>query len=74
MCELCGITDIFESDTVGAAGGLVCMRVFTDTQQRGCFLVGLWHRHPHPGCTVRLHVEAERVRAENGDTDFKLNC
>lgn len=36
--------------------------------------MGLGHRHPHPGCTVRLHVEAERVTAENGDTDFKLNC
>lgn len=36
--------------------------------------MGLWHRHTHPGgCTVRLHVEAERLTAENGDAGFKLN-
>lgn len=39
MCELCGLTDTFDSDTIGTAGAL-CTRVFADANKGGAFCRG----------------------------------
>lgn len=74
MCGVGGISDLFESDTAGAAGGPRRARVLPGAN-KGDALRWACGRHPHPGGrTARLRVEAERFTAGNGDADFKLNC
>lgn len=49
MCERCGITDVFDSDTAGTAGGPLRVPVFADTDKGDAFE---W------GCGIVTHTQA----------------